>query len=93
MVHNGTCYQPGEKGYEKAVVQKVIFTGLPVIGVDEEGYLLEREETNSERKYNSLGLKSTREEKINIVDEEMCIFVVSKKPKVENDATYQCSSC
>jgi hypothetical protein len=48
MVHNGTCDQPGKKGYEKAVVQKIIFTGLPVIGIDEKGYLLKGDETNSE---------------------------------------------
>jgi hypothetical protein len=92
MVHNGTCYQPGEKGYEKQVVQKAVFTGLPVIGIDEKGYLLEGEEANGEGQYNSLDLKSTRKEKTNSRDEKMCVFIVSKKPKVENDATYQRNS-
>ena len=86
--HNGTRYQLGEEQDKNAVIPKGFQGCFLVPNRDQEGQLLESEETDAQRKDDVLQMEGRGEYRIDIGDKEIVVLEVAQQTHVEQNAQY-----
>jgi hypothetical protein len=88
-VYDRSGAQLGKEGHEYGIVEKIVLFGLLPIAVDKVGKLLKRIEADRQRQCQMQQRDVNAEQNIDILDEEVGIFKVSKQREIGRYSEHQ----